>query len=51
MSKRKYIFIADMFLEDYTGGAELSTGALVDNAAENNILAAQVRSHNVILRT
>jgi len=47
MSKKKYIFIADMFLEDYTGGAELSTGALVGKAVENNISCALVHSHDV----
>ena len=31
----KYLFICDNFLEDYCGGAELTTEALIDLNKEN----------------
>ena len=41
------IFVADMFVEDYVGGAELTTEALIQSA--NDVKVQKLRSHQVAL--
>jgi len=38
MKKQKYIFLADMFIEDYIGGAELTVEALLDECRDDVLI-------------
>ena len=45
------VFVADLFVEDYIGGAELTTQALIDSAETHGIKVQKIHAHNVTLKT
>ena len=43
---KTFVFVSDLFVEDYVGGAELTTEALINKTTQGNKII-KIRSHEV----
>ena len=44
---KKILFVSDLFVEDYIGGAELTTEALIESSNEADITVRKIRCKDV----